>query len=130
MTDIHDLAQYTAGAVGVTPEAAEEALEGYIRQIETLESRPIDRDDINRDDAGFLTESVRQAQRAGDLGSRELARLEECAADMDHAADALSHATEGRDNALRDALRAGARIKDIMSVTGLSRARVDQIRRS
>ena len=130
MTTIHDLALRAAGALGITDEAAEAALDTYRQQIEALESRTIDPDDISDDDAGFLTDAVRAAQRSGDLGERELAGLEEAVAQRTRAADDLATAEQLRDAAIRAALDAGARVKDVMSATGLSRARVDQIRRA
>lgn len=130
MTTIHDLALRTAGALGITDEAAEAALDTYRQQIEALESRTIDPDDISEDDAGFLTDAVRSARRSGDLGERELAGLEETVAQRTIAADDLATAEQQRDTAIRAALDAGARVKDVMTVTGLSRARVDQIRRA
>ena len=130
MTTIHDLALRTAGALGITDEAAGTALDTYRRQIESLESRIIDPDDISDDDAGFLTDAVRAAQRSGDLGERELAGLEDTVAQRTRAADDLVTAEQRRDTAIRAALGAGARVKDVMTVTGLSRARIDQIRRA
>lgn len=130
MTTIHDLALRTAGALGITDEAAQDALDTYRTQIEAMESRTIDPDDISDDDAGFLTDAVRAAQRSGDLGERELANLEETVARRTIAADDLATAEQLRDKAIRAALGAGARVKDVMEVAGLSRARVDQIRRA
>lgn len=130
MTTIHDLALRTAGALGITDEAAQDALDTYRTQIEAMESRTIDPDDISDDDAGFLTDAVRAAQRSGDLGERELANLEETVARRTIAADDLATAEQVRDTAIRAALGAGARVKDVMEVAGLSRARVDQIRRA
>ena len=130
MTTIHDLALRTAGALGITDEAAEAALDTYRQQIEALESRTIDPDDISDDDAGILMDAVRAAQRSGDLGERELAGLEEAIAQHTRAADDLATAEQLRDTAIRAALGAGARVKDVMSATGLSRARIDQIRRA
>lgn len=128
MTTIRDLALRTAGALGITDEAAQDALDIYRQQVEVLESRTIDPDDISEDDAGFLTDAVRAAQRSGGLGERELARLEEAVAQRDIAADDLATAEQLRDKAIRAALGEGARVKDVMEVTGLSRARIDQIR--
>ncbi|AWB84765.1 hypothetical protein [Corynebacterium liangguodongii] len=130
MTTMHDLALRTAGALGITDDAAHAALETYRDQIEALEGRTIDPDDISDDDAGFLTDAVRAAQRSGDLGARETAALEEAAADFARASDDLETARQVRDAAILTAARAGVRPKDIIEITGLSRARLDQIRRA
>lgn len=128
MTTLHDLTIRTAAKTGITDEAAEAALTTYIGQLEALEQRNIDADDINDDDADFLHESVIQAQRAGDMGQRELAALEEVAGDMERAQATLDDVEQQRNKAIRDALDAGARIKDIAAAAGLTRQRIEQIR--
>ena len=128
MTDLTTLAIRTAGRCNITDHAAESALETYISQIEALESRTIDRDDISDDDADFLIESVAQAQRAGDLGQAKLAALEELMPDVHAAQDTLESMEQQRNTAIREALAAGARIKDVAGATGLSRQRIEQIK--
>lgn len=128
MTDIQTLAIRTAGRCGITDEAAEGALEEYARQIEALEDRQIDRDNIDADDADFLAESVARAQRAGDLGQRELHRVEETLPEVERAQALLADAESQRNDAIRAALDAGARVKDVAAAAGLSRQRVEQIR--
>lgn len=127
MTTIQDLAQHTAGDLGITPEAAEAALTTYLYQLEALDGRTIDPDEISQDDAGSITDAVRSAQKSGDLGEQELASLEDAVAQRDIAADDLATAQQLRDNAIRTALDAGARVKDVMKVTGLSQDQLDQI---
>lgn len=128
MTDIQTLAIRTAGRCGITDEAAESALEEYARQLEALEGREIDRDDIDDDDADFLTESVARAQRAGDLGQRELRLVEETLPEVERAQAILADAEAHRNDAIKAALNAGARVKDVAAAAGLSRQRVEQIR--
>ena len=128
MTDIQTLAIRTAGRCGITDEAAEGALEEYARQLEALEGRQIDRDDIDDDDADFLAESVARAQRAGDLGQRELSRVEETLPEVERAQAILADAEAHRNDAIKAALNAGARVKDVAAAAGLSRQRVEQIR--
>ena len=128
MTDLTTLAIRTAGRCNITDHAAETALETYITQIEALESRTIDRDDISDDDADFLIESVAQAQRAGDLGQTKLAALEDLMPAVHAAQDTLESMEQQRNTAIREALGAGARIKDVASTTGLSRQRIEQIK--
>lgn len=128
MTDLTTLAIRTAGRCNITDHAAESALETYITQIEALEARNIDRDDISDDDADFLIESVAQAQRAGDLGQVKLAALEELMPAVHAAQDTLESMEQQRNTAIREALAAGARIKDVAEATGLSRQRIEQIK--
>lgn len=128
MTDIQTLAIRTAAKLDLTDDTAEDALQEYIRQIEALESREIDRDDINDDDAAFLTESMVQAQRSGDLGQRQLAALEELMPQVQAAQDTLATMEQQRNEAIREALGAGARVKDVAAASGLSRQRVEQIK--
>lgn len=128
MTDIQTLAIRAAAKLDLTDEAAEDALEIYISQIEALESREIDRDDISDDDAAFLMESMVQAQRAGDLGQRQLAALEDLMPDVQRAQQDLETMEQLRNKAIKAALFAGARVKDVAAASGLSRQRVEQIR--
>lgn len=128
MTDLTTLAIRTAGRCNITDDAAESALETYISQIEALEARNIDRDDISDDDADFLIESVAQAQRSGDLGQTKLAALEELMPAVHAAQDTLESMEQQRNTAIREALAAGARIKDVAGATGLSRQRIEQIK--
>lgn len=128
MTDIQTLAIRAAAKLDLTDEAAEDALEIYISQIEALESREIDRDDISDDDAAFLMESMVQAQRSGDLGQRQLAELEELMPDVQRAQQDLETMEQLRNKAIKAALNAGARVKDVAAAAGLSRQRVEQIR--
>lgn len=128
MTDIQTLAIRTAGRCGITDEAAESALEEYACQLEALEDRTIDRDNIDDEDADFLMESVAQAQRAGDLGQHELHLLEETMPEIERAQALLADAEAHRNTAIKAALSAGARVKDVAAAAGLSRQRVEQIR--
>ena len=128
MTDIQTLAIRTAGRCGITDEAAESALGEYARQLEELEGREIDRDNIDDDDADFLAESVARAQRAGDLGQRELNLVEETLPEVERAQAILADAEAHRNDAIKAALYAGARVKDVAAAAGLSRQRIEQIR--
>ena len=59
MTSTLDILTIKASAkLDITEDAAQGALEEYIRQIESLESRSIDPENIDADDADFLLEAV------------------------------------------------------------------------
>lgn len=128
MADIQTLAIRTAGRCGITDEAAEGALDAYARQLEALEARQIDRDNINDEDADFLMEAVARAQRVGDLGQQELRLIEEALPEVERAQSVLAGAEAQRNTAIKAALNAGARVKDVAAAAGLSRQRVEQIR--
>ena len=128
MTDIQTLALRTAERLGITNEAAEAALENCICQIEASQYRDIDRDNIKFFTASFLMESVEMAHQAGDLGQRELAALGEIMPKVQEAKDTLVMMEQQRNTAIKAALNAGARVKDVAAGTGLSRQRVEQIR--
>ena len=89
-TDLQTLAIRTAGALGMSDEAAAIALEDHARQVEALESRTIDRDDISDVDAGVLMEACRQSQRSGEFGVRELAALGEVSAQVQNLEGSLA----------------------------------------
>ena len=128
MTTLDILTIRTSARLDITEDAAQSALEEYIRQIEALESCTIDPENITADDADFLIEAVVQAQRSGDLGAREIAALEDLMPGMQDAQDHLEIMEQQRNAAIKAALGAGARVKDVASVSGLSRQRVEQIK--
>lgn len=117
-----------SGRLGIDDTAARTALETYSAQVADHDSRTIDLDDLSDDDAEFLAGAVAAAQRAGDLGDRELDILADAARALDAAEQAVEAARHDRDQAVRAAISAGARIVDITAITGLSRNRVYQIR--
>jgi len=128
MTDLHTLAIRTAGRCDITDEAAEDALLTYLKQVEAIDQRTIDPDNIDAEDAAFLMESVVQAQKAGDLGQRELARIEDMQPEIEDAQQRLATLEDQRNTAIKAALTAGARVKDVAAAAGLSRQRIEQIR--
>lgn len=128
MTDLHTLAIRTAGRCDITDKAAEDALLIYLKQVETADQRTIDPDNIDAEDAAVLMESVALAQKAGDLGQRELERVEDIQPKIEYAQETLATLEVQRNAAIKAALTAGARVKDVAAAAGLSRQRIEQIR--
>lgn len=127
--DTTTLANRISAKLGITLEAAEAAAETYLQEIEALDQTTIDRDDIDPDTAAFVEEAVYRAQRAGDMGHREEERLDEALAAYERAEQDLATAQQQRDDAIRTALAAGSKVSNLVRQTGLSRARIEQIRR-
>ena len=127
--DINTLAERISAKLNITREAAQEAAEIHLQQFEALEQRDIARDDIFPDDATFIEEAVYRAQRTGDMGHREEALLDEALAEYRRAEENLEIAAQQRDEAIRTALAAGSKVANIIRQTGLSRGRIDQIRK-
>lgn len=128
--DITTLANRISAKLGITIEASETAAETYLQEIESLEQRTIDREDIDPDTAEFVEESVFRAQRAGDMGHKEEALLDEALEAYRKAEDDLATAQQQRDQAILAALGAGSKMANLVRQTGLSRARLEQIRKS
>lgn len=128
MTDIDTLTRLVATALDITDDAARNSLEIYIDQIAREIGDEINPDEISDDDAAFLMESCREAQRAGDLGDRQLADLEDAARAYNDAHTDFQTAEQQRMAAVRAALAAGARVVDICRITGMARSRVYQIK--
>lgn len=114
------LAFYLAGSLGIDITAAKLALDSYVSQIETLDGRPIDRNNLTRDDVQTLVEAMHSAQNAGDLGSKYLRLLEEKHAEITHQEDKLDDLRTERNGLIADALKDGARPKDIAACAGVS----------
>lgn len=127
--DITTLANRISARLGITLDAAQTAAETYLQEIEALDQTTIDRDNIDPDTAAFVEEAVYRAQRAGDMGHREEAALDEALAAYERAEEDLATAQQQRDDAIRTALAAGSKVSNLVRQTGLSRARIEQIRR-
>lgn len=126
-TTYDDLTITLAADTGITTTAIETALDTYIEQIEQLEGRDIDRDDITDEDEEFLTESIRAAIHNGEMGGQEVEQLSDIAAQYRDAEDALAEARADLDRAIIAATNAGARQVDIAQITGLSVATIRRI---
>ena len=120
MTTIDNLAETLHYMLDMDTTAAEGALRTYITQIEELENREIDEDEITEEDADFLIGAVKSARNAGDLGNKELAALEEAATDYQHAADNADTLRQERDKAIRAAIAAGASKASVARAAGIS----------
>ena len=128
-TTAHTLATRISARHGVDTAFAAEAVETYIAQIEDVDGREIDRDAITEDDADFIIAAFASAQRAGDFGTRELDDVADATRASDEAEAAAHDAMAARDRTIRHALAHGARVVDVMDAAGVSRPRIDQIRK-
>lgn len=127
MTDLHTLAIRTAGRLDMTDEAAEDTLRIYLKQVESVDQRTIDPDNINDDDADFLVEAVARAHSDGLLGEDEVDDVYKASMDFRDAQLRLTHAEAERNATIKAALFAGARVRDVAAAAGLSRQRIEQI---
>lgn len=129
MTTINNLAETLHYMLDMDEDAAEDALRTYVAQIEELEGREIDEDEISEDDAEFLIGAVKSARAAGDLGERELAALEEAAAAYQDAADTAEALRQERDTAIRAAIAAGASKATVARAAGVSPQAISKMSR-
>lgn len=129
-TTAHDLATTIHHKHGVAIDFATETVETYITRIEDVDGREIDRDGIPKEDAAFISGAFACAKRAGDLGTRQLDDVADAAWAADQAQDSLDQARDDRDRAILNALAHGARVVDVMAAAGVTRARIDQIRKN
>ena len=118
--NINELATTIAATLDISDHAAEAALTTYIGQIEQLEDREIDTDDIAEADAKFLIGAIQEAKKAGDLGDRELADLEEAAEQYDLARNNAEHHRQVRNNAVVKAVQAGAPRTEVARAAGIT----------
>lgn len=127
--DLNTLANRISAKLGITTEAAETAAEEHLQQIEALDQRIIDREDIDPETAVSVEDSVYRDQRAGEMGHREEALLDEALTAYRKAEQDLLAAQQQRDDAIRAALDAGSKMANLVRQTGLSRARIEQIKK-
>lgn len=120
--DDFGIAEYAIDHLDMEREAAKEATEEYISQIEALENRTIDRDFIAPEDAVFIVESIRTSQDSVTVNPLD---------DVAEAAANLASTTETLENILhstiRRAVRAGAPIAQVAVAAGLSRPSIYKI---
>ncbi|OFP66500.1 hypothetical protein HMPREF2978_04785 [Corynebacterium sp. HMSC074C01] len=129
MTTIDNLTETLHYMLDMDEDAAEDALRTYITQIEELEGRDIDEDEISEDDADFLIGAVKSARAAGDLGARQLAAVEEAATAYQDAADTADALRQERDKAIRAALAAGASKASVARAAGVSPQAISKMSR-
>lgn len=127
MTTIDNLAETLHYMLDMDTDAAEDALRTYITQLEELEGRAIDEDELSEDDADFLIGAVKSARNAGDLGQRQLATLEAAAADYQDAADTADALRSERDKAIRAAIAAGASQASVARAAGVSKQAISKM---
>lgn len=130
VTPAHDLATQIATRHGVDFDFAAEAVETYLAQLEEIDGRGIDRDAVAQANADFIAGAFASAQRAGDFGVRELDDVADAARASDEAEAVAHDAMAARDRAIRHALARGARVVDVMNAAGVTRARIEQIRKA
>lgn len=125
----NDLANRIATRHGVDIGFALEVVETHITLTKNVDGLEIDRNDITEDDADFIAGVFASVQRAGDFGVRELDDVADAARASDEAEAAAHDAMAARDRAIRHALARGARVVDVMAAAGVTRARIEQIRK-
>ena len=128
-TTANDLAARIATRHSVDIGFALEVVEGHIDLTKNVDGREIDRDDITQDDADFIARVFASVQRDGNFGVRELDAVADAARASDEAEAAAHDAMVARDRAIRHALARGARVVDVMAAAGVTRARIEQIRK-
>lgn len=127
MTTIDHLAETLHYMLDMDEDAAEDVLRIYITQIEELEGRDIDEDAISEDDADFLIGAVKSARAAGDLGSRQLAAVEDAATAYQDAAETADALRQERDTAIRAAIAAGASQATVARAAGVSKQAISKM---
>ena len=129
-TTAHDLATAIHHKHRVTIDFATETVEAYIARMEDVDGREIGRGNIPEDDADFITGAFASAQRSGDFGTRQLDDVANAADAVNRAQDTLDQSRDDRDRAILHALAHGARVVDVMAAAGVTRSRIDQIRKN
>lgn len=116
--DLQDLTTTIAARFDLTPDAARDAAETYLAQIEKEDGKDIDRDNIADDDAEFILGCV-----AASVDEVAVTSLDRVSA----ATRRMSEAHAERDAAIRAAADAGSPITQIAEAAELSRPTVYKI---
>ena len=126
-TDIGALADTLHYLYGMNVTTARDILRDYIDQMKKYAGRPIDEDNISRDDADFLIESIKSARDAGELCKGELSEVEKYAADYRGMQEEADIMRELRDKAINAAVACGASKADVARAAGISKQAIAKI---
>lgn len=124
--NILELATAAAERFDLDIDAAESALRTYISQLETLEGRDIDEDEIGEEDAEFLLGCVETIRDTPATDAR-LDAVIDAVRDLDEHDQQREHYIQARDAAIRKAASEGAQRQRIADAAGMSRGRIQQI---
>lgn len=127
--NLDQLTDNVAAVARISSSAARKAVMQVIEEIENQENRKIDLASIEKEDAQEIVDIVRKRRRAGKLGQAELAAITEQLAALERAKEQVQVEFENRDARIREAHMAGAKVKDIMDASGLSRESINRIMR-
>lgn len=123
--DTHAIATELADRHHVSPEYAEDSVDDLVRQIEQVDERSIDTDDINPDDVEFLRCAFAASLTNDDNGRSELA------ADLTDIADQLRALQQEadtlaaeRNELIRRLWAHGMTVRGIVDAAGLNQSRV------
>ncbi|PST47638.1 hypothetical protein COO72_11930 [Bifidobacterium callitrichos] len=126
--NIIELAEQLAERFDTTVDSTEQLADIYLTQIEQVDNKTIDRDDISQEDA----EAVATAMQAGmdssatdDNLANDLVDISERIRDLQ---DELDDLTDQRNQLVNKLLDRANSVKDICEWSGLSRARVYAIK--
>ena len=115
---LQDLTTTIADRFDLTPDAARDAAETYLAQIEKENGKDIDRDNIADDDAEFILGCV--ASSVGEVSATPIDRVAD-------AASRIEDAHAARDAAVRAAATAGVPITQIAEAAGVTRPTIYSI---
>ncbi|KFI41921.1 hypothetical protein [Bifidobacterium biavatii] len=136
---ITDLAERMATQFDITIEAAEQSAENYLEQIEQVDRRTIDRNDITSDDADFVIGSFaserginpddeNKTQIPSDKDDLLLDQLDTLSATIRDRQETLKDLTDQRNDLIIQLLDRGNSVASICDASGLTRTRVYAIK--
>lgn len=128
MYSIEELASEAAETHDIDYDAAWDLVEDCIKQVEAVDEKPIDRDDISRNDAEFLRGAIAATLETDSGVIRKMDELFEAAdayADAPHDDGRMLRSV--RDQAVVAAVDACCRLSDIARAARLSRDEIDDI---
>lgn len=126
--DITKLAEDLAAQFDITPESAEETAEIYLRQIETIDGRTIDRDDISDDDAEAVATAIDAGSESSTEDDQLASELMDISEQIRDRQDQLDQMTARRNEIVVRLLDRANSVRSICEWSGLSRARVYAIK--
>lgn len=126
--NINQLAEQLATRFDITEDSAQQTAETYLAQIEQVDGKTIDRDNISPEDAEAVADAFDAGMGSSTTDSQLADQLIELSEQIRYRQSELDELTEQRNELVNRLLDRANSVKDICEWSGLSRARIYAIK--
>lgn len=126
--NINQLAKQLATRFDITTDSAEQTAENYLTQIEQVDGKTIDRDNISNEDADSVADAIDAGMGSSTTDIQLADQLIELSEQIRDRQSELEELTYQRNELVNRLLDRANSVKDICEWSGLSRARIYAIK--